>query len=610
MIIQSGSKGAMTPLDTEPLVEIVKLNEIDYYFAQFIRGLAEEEGELLFHTAIQLSHSRCEGHICLYLDSVSGRSYRFVCPWNRQEFEFTFPTVSDWVSGLTTSRVVGNPDDAIRPLILEENRLYLQRYWNYERELAVNLVAMSRECRDGTGELPESNLVTETGSPDDWSDEHRRAAVMALTRRLLIISGGPGTGKTTSVAWILYRMLMRNPEMKICLTAPTGKAAARLNEAIEQIKRRMESGGDPTIIQRIPANAMTIHRLLESLPHSASFRRRASNPLEADLVVADEASMIDLALMSKLCAALKPEARLILLGDEHQLSSVEAGSVFGDLCRAGGSPGSLNPSILSSSMIRFTHSRRFPESSPIHYLSRYINQGMGDEAIRYLDEMSANQSDPVIRVHWVTSADPGSIRPILTSWVTEGYRPYLTADQPEEALRRFNQFRILTVTNEGPWGVGMMNDMAEKILHENGLIAVEPGRYEHQPLMILKNHYPFNLFNGDVGIVGKDATGMKRVYFPDYQGGKPREFIPSILPPSQTVFAMTVHKSQGMEFDHVVLVLPEPDSKALCRELIYTAVTRTRDRIVLVGQREAFLAAVQKKTERGSGLAARLNSNA
>lgn len=604
-----------TEVSTETELMSITVLEIDFYFSEFIRDLSPDNRELMYFTALLLSHLRSEGHVCLQLRAWAAKKVNFRYLWinhsseSESPDEYEYPSYETWNEVLSCSEIVGNLLQPNRPLIVEDDRLYLQRYWNYELKLAEKLKELNLDCDSIPAEhlTPDQTVTCLMTDHQEKDDGYGKAAILALRSHLLIISGGPGTGKTSSVASILYRLLKTQPEMKISLTAPTGKAAARMNEAIESIRKSMQQQPelDQTIIERIPANAMTIHRLLETIPYSVTFRRQASNPLDADLVVADEASMIDMALMSKLCAALKKGSRLILLGDDRQLSSVEAGSAFGDLCDVNQVAMNGKTSVLAEHIIHFTHSRRFPESSSIYQLSQLINQGQGEEAMRYLDDLAKDNPDPMIRTQWLSAESPLEFKELIARHVIDGFRPYLEADTPSAALALFNSFRILAVLREGRWGVDDLNRLSENILQGQKLITTGTGWYENRPIIILKNNYQLNLFNGDVGIVRSNSQGLKRVYVPTYHGEEIREFIPAVLPQHQSVYAMTVHKSQGAEFTMVVLVLPEADCPILNRELLYTAVTRIRQKIVIIGSRDAFLQAVHRKTERGSGLAAR-----
>ncbi len=444
-----------------------------------------------------------------------------------------------------------------------------------------------------------------------------------MTKRFSVISGGPGTGKTTTVAKILVLLLEQSGiDLEIALAAPTGKAAARLKESI--ISSKNKGSSEPGYLdcpdrvkEAIPEEASTLHRLLGFISGSPYFRHDQENPLTADIVVVDEASMVDMALMSKLLQALLPRTRLILLGDKNQLASVEAGAVLGDICDTGNihsfskkfcrdfkevtgggilvfPEGSDNPSI-SDCIVQLQTSYRFDENSGIEALSRAVNTGDRAKAETILT--SGKYTDLV----WKPL--PGDLMRTIEDTVIKGYESYLKSlEDPGSIFDLFDRFRILCALREGPFGVIAVNRLAERILKNAGLINPVGRWYEGRPVMITRNDYTLNLFNGDVGIVLRDPeTGDHRVFFP-LSGGEYRKIHPVRLPEHETVFAVTVHKSQGSEFDSVSLVLPDRDTPVLTRELLYTGITRARDNVEISGTLDVFKMAVSRRIERTSGL--------
>jgi len=338
-----------------------------------------------------------------------------------------------------------------------------------------------------------------------------------------------------------------------------------------------------------------------------------------DVVIVDEASMVDLPLMAKLVTALKNDARLILLGDRDQLASVEAGAVLGDLCGTGTemlySPefcrlvertsGAVfqNASIevqfppLTDILVILKKNYRFLASSGIGHLATAINAGNGEQALALLSIDTAQD------IKWRDLDLPAALKKALASEITEGYRHYLAAGTAEEALSRFDGFRVLCALREGPYGVIAVTKLIEEILVEHRLIDVHNRWYKGRPVIVTTNDYSMKLFNGDVGIVfpDSDLAGTPRVYFPTADGGV-RKVSPVRLPAHETVYAMTVHKSQGSEFERVLLLLPDHDSELLSRELIYTGITRARSEVEVRGVKEVFAAAVARRIERKSGL--------
>ena len=369
----------------------------------------------------------------------------------------------------------------------------------------------------------------------------------------------------------------------------------------------------------------TVHRLLRPIPGSPYFSHNSENPLAADLVVVDEASMVDLALMSKLIQALSPETRLVLVGDKDQLASVEAGSVLGDICDRQTIHGfskrfldkieqtiqvelnsidrySTNTSGLQDCITVLQKNYRFEPQSGIGGLSRSVNRGDSRAALSFLNdpaEKSISCHDLHPDANWVAD---------LSQRIVEGYRKYLTIDDCVLAMREFMRFKILCALNIGPFGVTSINRLAEKVLSEQGLLPpVQPGRgqwYRGRPVLITQNDYNLGLFNGDIGITLPDPNSSDDelfVYFPDATGDFKR-YPTNRLSKCETVYAITVHKSQGSEFEHVILLLPEKDYPLLTRELLYTGLTRARKTVSVWGPVSILKTAIARRIERTAGL--------
>ncbi|WP_310597967.1 exodeoxyribonuclease V subunit alpha [Aeromonas aquatica] len=446
------------------------------------------------------------------------------------------------------------------------------------------------------------------------------AAATAAARPFAVISGGPGTGKTTTVAKLLAILvetgLQQGKATAIRLVAPTGKAAARLTESIGAALQGLDLA--PEVVAAIPTEAGTLHRLLGVIPGRSQFRHHAGNPLHLDLLVVDEASMVDLPMMARLLDALPRHARLILLGDKDQLASVEAGAVLGDICSftaQGMSPeqadwlsrqtgyrlqGTPAGAPVRDSLCLLTKSWRFDQYSGIGQLARACNDGDGAalEAV-----WSAGFKD--ISLHpWV-----GEAYEALIAQGVEGYGAYLKAARegmdPAAVFKAFNGFQLLCALRDGPFGVLGLNERLELALSRAGLIQRDGDWYAGRPVMVVRNDHGIGLYNGDMGLCLPDETGRLKVWF-EQPDGSLRALLPSRLPPHETVYAMTIHKSQGSEFAHTVLVLPDSPSPLLTRELVYTGITRAKARLDLYGDRALLAQAVRKKTERYSGLAQRL----
>ena len=565
---------------------------IDRQFASFI---CRESGVTsdLFRILVSLASSAVgRGNICLSLADCAGE------PFSLDGKEIVVPDVDALEKLLRSMPTVGLPGQHC-PLVLDlHGRLYLYRYWRYEQELAGNILQKASMQAAGIDEaILQAGLARLfRGSEGEKSDRQKEAASVALHKQFCVISGGPGTGKTSTVVRILALLLEQKegPKQKIAMTTPTGKAAARLKASVNDMRPALECTNE--IKLAIPDNVVTIQRLLGAVAGSSRFRYSAKNPLPYDTVIVDEASMIALPLMSALVAALKPSARLILLGDKDQLASVEAGAVLGDICSAGEEGSEASP--MSSSLVKLEKNYRFHAGSGIAEISRAVNAGFGEEALALMKNTTLNG------IAWQELPHREELRRVLAKKVLEGYQSYLTAESATEALERFDRFRILCALRDGPYGVSGLNSTVESILAGEGLIRQENREvYRGRPLLVTANNYSMQLFNGDTGILFPDPEkeGALMAFFPAPDGGI-RSIPAERLPLHETVFVMTVHKSQGSEFNRVVMVLPPLDSDVLTRELIYTGITRAKESVEIWADEGVFCRAVRKKTERHSGL--------
>jgi exodeoxyribonuclease V alpha subunit len=588
---------------------------LDVRFGRFMERLAGGNVPELVLASALVSRAARQGHICLDLAAVAGR---VIGEGEPDQEGVQCPPLSPWCTRLGETDVVGRPGE-YRPLVLDDGRrLYLYRYWEYQERLAAAVrerVARGGEAVDG--ELLAHGLARLFPEEEpDGLNLQKVAAFTALTRGFCVISGGPGTGKTTTVARILALLAEQtSPRPAVALAAPTGKAAARLQEAVREARERLPIA--PETKAALPQEAFTLHRLLGVISGSPYFRHTSRNPLPIDVLVVDEASMVDLPLLSKVVQALPARARLILLGDRDQLASVEAGAALGDICdsagdrlvsrghaeelrrvtgyRLEGEEGADRPGI-QDCIVHLRTSYRFGRTSGIGALCRAVNGGRPDEAACLLRE-----GFPDLR--WRKAPRPERLPQALRKAVGEGFSDCLLTDDPGKSFRCLERFRILCAVREGPYGVVALNRTVEEILRGRELIV--PGRpwYQGRPVMITRNDYSLHLFNGDVGVTLPDpaAAGDFRVFFPS-PGGTVRKFHPLLLPEHETVYAMTVHKSQGSEFDRVLLVLPDKESPVLTRELIYTGISRARRRVEVWGEETVFRLAVARRIERTSGL--------
>ncbi len=584
------------------------LRPIDVHVARFLERLSVADCPELLIAAAFASRATRQGHTCLPLSSLSA------CLEESTSAKSAWEDVEKVRRRLLATPVVGRPG-ADRPLILDKaDRLYLLRYFRDEEHIALALLARAQgtEPVEATraGQLLEALFPDPpTGEPAiNWQ---KTAAALALLKRFVVIAGGPGSGKTYTVARILALQLAMAPRrLRIGLAAPTGKAALRLQESIRAAKAAIPS----QLAAAVPDQAQTLHRLLRFQPRQFRFLHNKNNPLHLDLLVLDEASMIDIPLMAAVLDALPAACRIILLGDRDQLASVEAGNLLGDICGSGGiawsQPLSLHLSELTGAhypktaplhaitdcIVFLQQSYRFSQESGIRLLARTVNSGSSEALLTIME-----QQYPDVEFVETKEGGPGTE---LEKRIDRFYSPLFSAATPAEALQVLNRNRILCALREGQAGVEGVNALAEHLFRRRGVIG--PGQlfYRGMPLMIQRNDYSLGLFNGDTGILWPDERRVLHAWFATEDGL--RCILPVRLPPWQTAYAITVHKSQGSEFEDVLLLLPETDAPVVTAELIYTAVTRARKTIVLVGGHDVLLQAVQRRVVRFSGLADQL----
>ena len=556
----------------DQLTDAGVLRAIDSGFARSVCRLSGEERDEVVLAAAIVSSLAGQGHTCADLNAIAKGGAAWFGAGSLEEL--VLPEPKAWLATVASSPVVGSSGD-YTPLILDEHgRLYLFRYWDYQRLLA--------------GQILERAVETAQGS------------------RLMVISGGPGTGKTYTVARILAQLIQTADERgedppRVLLVAPTGKAAARLRDSIAEAKRAKGDaaiGCERSVIERISEEALTVHRALRwSSVNPTRFFHNAQNPLAVDVVVADEASMIDLALMTKLVEAVPGEAKLILIGDKDQLASVEAGAVLGDICNAGGMEGEngrANPE-LSRSIVHLVHNYRFGENSGIGNLSRAINSRNPDEALDILE------SDRFDDVKLINRHNPTNLVRAIANEVLDRRVALVDEDDPSRRLAMLRDFGVLCGLRNGPLGADEINKLVEREVLRREQVSAQDGWYNGRPVMITRNDYNLRLFNGDMGILCAAGNGGDMgVVFDSHSGV--RLISPARLGELETAFALTVHKSQGSEFDHVALVLPQRRSPVLTAELLYTAVTRARKSLTIYGAQEVLREAILTTVVRFSGL--------
>ncbi|MES2018942.1 MAG: exodeoxyribonuclease V subunit alpha [Pseudomonadota bacterium] len=619
------------------LTEAGELRRLSGTFARFIGGLGTDSAPLML-ACVLLSELEGRGHSCLMLAELAGDPC-VLLGWRDEQWQQLAGAIGalpknakGWSTQLGACEqvwLVGELDFD-QPLVLDGERLYLRRYWRDETLVAQAIRERARSVRDVDTVLARSWLdilfaSDRRGESPDWQ---KLACAVALRGSVAIITGGPGTGKTYTVARLLALLFALAPDaarQRVALAAPTGKAAARLKQSIDKALTELaDKVGGALPLRELTARmgaARTLHSLLGARHDTRAFAHNKGNPLDIDVLIVDEASMVHLEMMASLLDALPQGAVLVLLGDKDQLASVEAGAVLGDLCRdaqAGGytaatvdyalaASGEAIPvdfhgvaGALAQQTVMLRQSRRF--GGPIGQLALAVNGG------------DAARAEAVLRaggdLRWIEHAHQHH----AVQLAADGYASYLGLicagpgadehlDWVRAVLAAFESFRILCAVREGEWGVGGLNDAIEVRLDAAGLIKRRGEWYIGRPVMITRNDYGTGVFNGDIGLTLADPAraGSLRVYF--MEGEQVRSVLATRLRHVDTAYAMTVHKSQGSEFRHTVLVLPSEGGAMIARELIYTGITRASAQFTLVTAGSSVLAdAIGRRTQRASGL--------
>jgi exodeoxyribonuclease V alpha subunit len=634
------------------LVEEGELRRLSLAFARFVDSLGPASQPVtppVLLAALVLSELEGHGHSCLQLADLA-HDPAGLLGWTKEQWQGLAGTVAPlpknakaWAAQLAACEEVWQVGefDFGAPLVFDGERLYLRRYWRDETLVAHSIRTRAAAARPVEPHavrtwldlLFASQRAPHAADAPDWQ---KLACAVALRGSVAIITGGPGTGKTYTVARLLALLFATAPDaaqQRIALAAPTGKAAARLKQSIDKALTDLaERVGEALPLRELTSRmgaARTLHSLLGARPDTRAFAHHAGNPLDVDVLIVDEASMVHLEMMASLLDALPPGATLILLGDKDQLASVEAGAVLGDLChdaQAGGYsrataeyvleasgeelPSSFlgNAGPLAQQTVMLRHSRRF--GGPIGQLALAVNAGDAARAEAVLREGGAAEDDAPL--NWIEGAHQHQV----VSLALAGYQPYLELlragpsaganaheDWVRAVLQRFEAFRILCAVREGEWGVSGLNTAIETSLQTAGLLRRAGEWYVGRPVMVTRNDYGTRVFNGDIGLTLSDPArpGSLRVYF--LEGDEVRSVLATRLRSVETAYAMTVHKSQGSEFRHTVLVLPEDRHGILTRELVYTGITRASAQFTLVTPNGSVLAeAVARRTHRASGL--------
>jgi exodeoxyribonuclease V alpha subunit len=566
-----------------------------------------------------LSKKLSEGHVCLDLENAveEMKGLQFV---KNSAFE---------IPDLASEPLVGTNATEIKPFILDETKLYIHRYYHYELNVVnsvTNLInaeksvhADRRDKLSAQQDLLKKLFFSEADSKLS-TDVNWQAisAILGCLNNFTVLTGGPGTGKTTTISKILAVLYSINPQLKVALAAPTGKAAARMAESINNVNLPV-SDQIKELFKKIKPS--TIHRLLKNKSNSAQFVHNEKNKLIYDVVIIDESSMIDVALFAKLLVAIGDNTRLFLLGDKDQLASVEAGSLFGDLCMSleninTFSKGKLDfinsilPSegcklkeqylsggdhLLCDHIVELKYSHRFSSDKGIGKLSKAIINNEVDD----LSSFFINNNDEQIVIDSTYSDE-------LFNKFIEGYQEYVDEKDMLIALQKLTKIRVLCAVRDGNSGLFFLNKRIEDHLHKKKVIVKSGEFYENRPIIVTKNNYALGLYNGDVGII-RYENKTARAWFDDGQGGL-KSVLPGYISHLDTVYAMTIHKSQGSEFNEVLVHLPKDHSSLLTRELLYTGITRAKSRAIIQCGQDVFLETCAAKVQRGSGVASRISN--
>ena len=584
------------------------MNYINNVHKQFASYFGDRELEPYLYL---LSKRLSEGQICLNLDEIDVDELR----------EEGYGNILN--NTLSNNKIISLKKEDYQPFVLENKRLYLQRYFHYENTVFERINTLVENEKNSSEQYKEELLSLKEFVKNPYQSAHAEktdwqlvAAISSILNQFTIVTGGPGTGKTTTVALILSLLFRIRPNIKIALAAPTGKAAARMAESLKNEISSDKFQVDDEIKQKcLQIEPHTIHRLLGSQRKSIYFKHHAENPLPYDLIIIDESSMLDVALFSKLLDAIADTSKVILLGDKNQLSSVEVGSLFGDLC-------SVNPRLNLLSKDKADYFRRFGVqlqqenvSEPKNILSEHIielkesHRFSSIGGIGQLSKAIIENQYAIVETFYDNADNEVEMYEVLSEKhlkeIVRIYKDYIEEEDILVALSKFKKLRILCAVKEGEEGVFAMNRKIESILKSQGLLNIDSDFYINRPVIINSNNYELGLFNGDIGIIREDKKGVKRVYF-EAENESVKSVLATFLDHVDTVFAMTIHKSQGSEFDYVLVVLPKRGVPILTRELLYTAVTRAKKKVIIQGSQEVVNVSCEKQAKRGSGIASRV----
>lgn len=539
-------------------------SDLDIQFVKFISSLSNQTNDGLLLGAALASYFTSNGSSCVDLSKLAAQYF----PLESEPVDIErilCPNLVSWEQDLKSCSIVGEAGD-YKPLILDKQRLYLYRYWYYEQQLAADINSRRSMQRTDINHALLDNGLSRLFSKQ--SQEQKQAAQAAILHNFCLISGAPGTGKTSTIVRILILLLEQNYHLNIALAAPTGKATVRLQETIREILPNLACSSE--IKDLISKESYTIHRLLANHRHESV--------LPYDVIVIDEASMIDLALIAKMAPRISKSARWILLGDKDQLASVATGTVLADLCN----------SQNQKDIVFLNKNYRFRQNSGIWQLTQAIKQGKASKAL----ELLHSKSD----LSWHDLNPSEGVPSNLIEQISSNFSPCFFEQVPAKIIETYNQIGILCANRHGSHGMEFINQRLEEEFKRKGLIQAGINWYNARPIMITHNDYRLKLFNGDMGTILNNNA-----FFPDAKG-QIRAFSPNCLPKHETAYAMTIHKSQGSEFEQVLILLPDKLSPLLTRELLYTGISRARSHVSIWGNKDIFLEAISQRSSRFSGL--------
>jgi len=623
---------------------------IDFFLAKSLcLSIQKQTDDLLFHSIMATSEALRNGHTCLKIECESeklnwaklltkDKTNEKTVDNTAQVIEkpgFLFPSTEIWHNYLLNANI-SSADN--HPLVYENKRLYLRRYWLFEVELAAVIkklitIQLPLDIKQGQ-QIIDQLFVTQANTNNtneseiDWQ---KIAVANALGKQFTIIAGGPGTGKTYTVTKLLAALqTLANNSLKIAMLAPTGKAAQRLNESIQKAKASMQEQQlvSCDTLDSIPDTASTIHRLLGVKTGSHNFRYNKDNILNHDVLLVDETSMIDLPLMYRLLSAIKDTCRVIMLGDADQLPPVAAGSILSDLIPTR----SPSYSKLNSQQLNQLCEFNISESEQVYDYLTVLQKSHRFDGIGEIGQLAKLVINGEINPSWeilqqakqqLRLVDSHTINHSLDKLIEQYYVPlFNSALTLTQAFELLNQFRFLVVTRLGDYGLNAINDYVEQYLVKNNHIKENKEFYPGRPIMVTKNHYQVGLYNGDIGLLWLNKQGQLYAVFPQVIQESTQELEAQTdtdvteaedfdhfrwlnlgrLPAVETVYAMTIHKTQGSEFAHVGLILPQQDSPILSRELLYTGITRASRKLTICSDRPVWELAVKQRIRRYSGL--------